>query len=104
MKQVDGWLVDEDSLGKPYFTFEIEGDSRKYLGCFYPREFEFDTLAKLEMGLRIMLERRTLLPKESYEGNHVLMAFSSSTGETSQLLLSQPVDKEIKEFGLQKDG
>lgn len=91
MQEIDGWLIDEDSLGKPYLAFEMEGESRKYLGCFYPREFEFRTLANLEMGLRMMLERAAVLPKESYGGNHVVVAFSLPTGETSRLLLSQPV-------------
>ncbi|MDD4679509.1 MAG: hypothetical protein PHP79_01265 [Clostridia bacterium] len=91
MQEIGGWLIDEDSLGKPYLAFEMEGQSRKYLGCFYPHEFEFKTLANLEMGLRIMLERTGVLPKESYGGNHVAVALSLPTGETSQLLLSQPV-------------
>lgn len=90
MKEIDGWLIDEGSLGNPYLAFENDGANRIYLGTFYPQEFKFDTLANLEMGLRIMLERNGTISNESYPGNHILISFSLPTGETYQLLLSQP--------------
>ncbi len=38
-----------------------------------------------------MLESKDLLPNETYMGNHVVIKFPSSSGDTNQVLLSQPV-------------
>lgn len=91
MQEEDGWITESSSMGKPYLAFSMEKDSIKYLGSFYPQEFGFDSLAKQEISLRIMLENKGLLPNESYKGNHVVIKFPLSSGEIGQLLLSQPV-------------
>ncbi|MDR7855409.1 M56 family metallopeptidase [Tissierella sp.] len=93
MQEEDGWITDDSSMGKPFMAFANEGNNMKYLGAFYPQEFGFDTLAKQEISLRIMLESKGLLPNESYKSDHVVIRFPLSTGEISQLLLSQPVDQ-----------
>lgn len=93
MQEEDGWITEDSSMGKPYLAFTNEENNMKYLGSFYPQEFGFDTLAKQEISLRIMLENNGLIPRESYKGNHVVIRFPLSTGEISQLLLSQPVDQ-----------
>lgn len=91
MQEDDGWLTEDTSMGKPFLAFSSENGVRNFLGSFYPQEFGFDTVAKQEINLRIMLERKGFLPNETYKGNHVVIKFPLSTGEISKLLLSQPV-------------
>lgn len=91
MQEEDGWITEDTSMGKPYLAFSNEDNNMKYLGSFYPQEFGFDTLAKQEISLRIMLENKGLLPNESYKSGHVVIKFPLSTGEIGKLFLSQPV-------------
>ncbi|MCF6466460.1 M56 family metallopeptidase [Clostridium sp. Cult2] len=88
---IDGWLIDFGITGKPHLTFTYDNENLICLGNANAIEFDLDTFASQEMAIRIMLENIGLLPNETYEGNHVVMKFPLSTGETSQLLLSQPV-------------
>lgn len=87
----DGWLVDAGNMGKAYLVFTYDSDNLIYLGNANTLEFELDTLASQENAIRIMLENMGLLSKETYETIHVVIKFPLSTGETSQLILSQPV-------------
>lgn len=87
----DGWLVDYGNMGRPYLTFTYDKDQLVYLGNANTLEFELDTLANQETAIRIMLENMGLLAIETYESNYVVIKFPLSTGESSQLLLSQPV-------------
>lgn len=89
----DGWLVDYSNMGRPYLTFTYDNGRLVYLGNANIQEFELDTLANQETAIRIMLENMGILRGESYEGEHVVIKFPLSTGETSQLLLSQPLIK-----------
>ena len=91
MNEIDGWITEDTSMGKPILVFSLEGNSPKHLGNFYTGEANMDTLAGQEIALRIMLENNNFLPRETYKGNHVVVQFPLSTGETCQLLLSQPV-------------
>lgn len=91
MNAIDGWITEDSSMGKPMLIFSYEGKKPKYLGCIWNGENDFTTSAGQEIALRIFLEGIGLLPHETYSGNHVLVKFPLSTGETSQLLLSQPV-------------
>ncbi len=91
MEEIDGWFTGVTSMGYPILTFLVEDNSMKYLGHFYQNEFGIETLAKQEVTLREVLELQGLLANESYQGNHVVVKFPSSTGETNQLLLSQPI-------------
>ncbi len=91
MGVVDGWITEESSMGKPTLVFGLEGENVKYLGKMNTVEYRTDSLSNQEISLRIFLENIGLLSNESYKGNHVVIKFSLSTGETSQLLLSQPV-------------
>lgn len=87
----DGWITEDSSMGKPYLVFTYEGNRLIYLGNAYTSEFDINSLSTQEVAIRIMLENKGLLPKETYLGNHVVIKFPLSTGETCQLLLSQPV-------------
>lgn len=91
MSEEDGWITENTSMGKPYLVFLTEDDSIKYLGNLYPDEVGIETLALQEIAIRNMLERNGYLPYETYKGNHIVIQFPISTGETHQLLLSQPV-------------
>lgn len=44
-----------------------------------------------EIALRKFFKGKGILPHETFSGNHILVKFILTTGETSQLLLSQPV-------------
>ncbi|MDF1617902.1 M56 family metallopeptidase [Petrocella sp. FN5] len=91
MNEVDGWITEEASMGKPILVFSYDHSTPKFLGSFWSGEADFSTLAGQEMALRIFLETREMLPKETYSGNHIVIKFPASTGETYQLFLSQPV-------------
>lgn len=91
MSEIDGWITEETSMGKPFLVFSVDGDNRIYLGSLYPSEAGINTLALQEIAIREMLEGNDTLPKETYKGNHIVIKFPNSRGETYQILLSQPV-------------
>ena len=91
MEELDGWITENGSMGKPLLAFTYEGDVTKYLGPVYTAELDMTSLAGQETAIRIMLENDNIIPNETYKGNHILMKFPLSTGETCQALLSQPV-------------
>lgn len=95
MNEEDGWITENSSMGKPMMVFSYKNPGKnnnpEYLGNVWHGEMDLSTLAGQETALRIMLESRGLLAKESYSGNHALVKFPLSTGENCQLLLSQPV-------------
>ncbi|MDD4588403.1 MAG: M56 family metallopeptidase, partial [Heliobacteriaceae bacterium] len=91
MNEVDGWITEDSSMGKPLLVFAYEHSVPKYLGQIMNGEGDFSTVAGQETALRIFLEGIRLLPREKYSGKHVVVKFPLSTGETCQLLLSQPV-------------
>jgi len=92
MQVEDGWLTEDSSMGKPNLVFTYENNKLKYLGNLTSQDrYGLDTLSSQEIGIREMLENQGLLPNVTYDGNHIVIQFSLSTGETSQLLLSQPV-------------
>ncbi len=91
MSEIDGWITEDDSMGKPILVFSYEGSKLQYLGHMTSGESDFSKLAGQEMALRVFFEGKGLLPNVTYNGNHILVQFQLSTGETSQLLLSQPV-------------
>lgn len=87
----DGYITEEGAMGKPYLVFTKMNAKLQYLGVVRSGENDMDTSAGQEIAARKLLESNTQLPHESYPGNHVLVKFPLSSGETSQLLLSQPV-------------
>jgi len=92
MNMENGWLTEDSSMGKPYLIFTIDNSKPRYLGCIRDGEgIDLSSLAGQEIALREFLEGKKLLPPETFSGNHVLVKFPASTGETCQLLLSQPV-------------
>ncbi|WP_324823088.1 M56 family metallopeptidase [Sinanaerobacter sp. ZZT-01] len=91
MNAVDGWLTEDSSMGKPMLVFKHKGDSVEYLGCMRSGESDFTTIAGQETALQIFFEEMKLLPYETYSGEHIIVKFPLSTGETCQLLLSQPI-------------
>ena len=91
MNEEDGWITEDSSGGKPILVFSYEDSKPKYLGYTWSGDADFSTLAGQETALRIFLEGMDLLPHETYPGNHILVKFPLSSGDTSQLFLSQPV-------------
>ncbi|MDD2401915.1 MAG: M56 family metallopeptidase [Clostridia bacterium] len=91
MNAVDGWITEEASMGKPMLIFSYEDSKPQYLGCIRSGEGDYSTIAGQETALRIFLEGKGLLPPETYSGKHIIVKFPLSTGETCQLLLSQPI-------------
>lgn len=91
MSAVDGLITEEGSMGKPLLIFSYTNSTPHYLGVIRSGDNDMTTPAGQEMALRVFLEANALLPHETYKGNHILVKFPLSTGETSQLLLSQPV-------------
>lgn len=88
---VDGFITEEGSMGKPILLFSISNSLPQYLGVIRSGENDITTLAGQEMAVRVFLEANHHLPHETYSGKHILVKFPLTTGETSQLLLSQPV-------------
>ncbi|WDV45163.1 M56 family metallopeptidase [Clostridiaceae bacterium M8S5] len=87
---VDGWITEDTSRGKPILVFSRKKSQLQYLGCIWSGEGDFTTIAQQETAVRIFLESIKLLPHETYKGNHIVMKFTTSSGETAKLLLSQP--------------
>jgi len=87
----NGLITEEGAMGKPMLVFSYENSTPRYLGVIRSGENDMTTKSGQEIALRVFLEGHGQLPHETYKGNHILVKFSLSTGETSQLLLSQPV-------------
>jgi beta-lactamase regulating signal transducer with metallopeptidase domain len=88
---VDGLITEEGSMGKPLLIFSYDNLAPQYLGVIRSGENDMTSKSGQEMALRVFLESKGQLPHETYSGNHILVKFPLTTGETSQLLLSQPV-------------
>lgn len=103
----DGWITEDNGMGKRCLVFIIDGDNTRILGGFQHQEFDFNSLAEQEKAVRVMLANIGLLPKGAYEGNHVVIKFPLSEEENGELFLSQPViqgDKGIWAVERWKDG
>lgn len=87
----DGMLTEEGGMGKPVLVFAYRKSGPEYLGVIRSGENDLSRPAGQEMALRRYLEGEGQLPHETFSGTHVLVRFPLTTGETSQLLLSQPV-------------
>ncbi len=90
MNAIDGWITESASMGQPILIFSYETSNPNFLGTTWTGESDFSKPAGQEVALRIFLERQGLLPQETYSGNHIIVKFPLSTGETCQLFLSQP--------------
>jgi hypothetical protein len=86
----DGWITEASSMGRPFLVLSYEDAAPQYLGCLWNGESDLTTPAGRETALRVFLEDAKLLPCETFAGNHILVKFPLSTGETCQVLLSQP--------------
>lgn len=91
MNQTDGWITEDSSMGKPMLIFSREGSKLEYLGSSWSGKADYSILAGQETALRVFLEGINVLPHETYSGTHIVIKFPLSTGETAQLLLSQPI-------------
>ncbi len=91
MNEVDGWITEEASMGKPILVFSYDQSTPQFLGTLWSGEADLSTPAGQETSLRIFLETNEMLPRETFNGSHIVIRFPASTGETYQLLLSQPV-------------
>lgn len=93
---VDGWVTEDTSMGRPMLIFSYKKSNPEYLGSIwtsdrYYNTLDYSSIAEHETAVRAFLEKKKLIPAETYSGNHILVQFPLSTGETSQLFLSQPV-------------
>lgn len=88
---IDGWITEDTSMGKPMLVIAKGASGPEYLGCIWTADEDYSTLAGQELAARKFLQQAGLLPHETYTGNHILVKFPMSTGEISQLLMSQPV-------------
>ena len=96
MNEIDGWLTEDSSMGKPFLVVSYQNTKPEYLGCIYSGDGvngNMDTVPGRETALRVFLEDQNRLPHETYPGNHIVVKFPLSTGETCQLFLSKPVDR-----------
>ncbi|MDP3386940.1 MAG: M56 family metallopeptidase, partial [Eubacteriales bacterium] len=93
MNEIDGWITEDSSMGKPVLVFSYKNAKPQFLGHIWHGETRLSNLAEQETALRVFLENEGLLPRETYSGNHIVVKFPLSTGETSQLFLSQPVNQ-----------
>ncbi|OEF97364.1 M56 family metallopeptidase [Desulfuribacillus alkaliarsenatis] len=91
MNEIDGWITEDESMGKPMLVFSYQGSKLQYLGMMRSGEADFTKISGQEMALQRFLEGKGILPRVTYSGNHIVVKFPLSSGETSQLLLSQPV-------------
>ncbi|MEK4328861.1 M56 family metallopeptidase [Paenibacillus sp. FSL R7-0312] len=87
----DGMLTEDGSMGKPILVFSYQDSIPEYLGEIRSGENDMSRPAGQETVLRKFFEEKGMLPHETFSGNHILVKFIMTTGETSQLLLSQPV-------------
>jgi hypothetical protein len=92
MNEVDGWITEDSSMGKPVMVFSYKREEPEYLGIIWTGELG-NTLSSQEIALRKFLESSGYLPQEFFTGDHVIAKFKLSTGETAQALLSQPAIK-----------
>ncbi|WP_281192354.1 M56 family metallopeptidase [Paenibacillus borealis] len=90
----DGMLTEDGSMGKPVLVFSYQDSVPEYLGEIRSGENDMSRPAGQEIALRKFFEGKGQLPHETFSGNHILVKFVLTTGETSQLLLSQPVKQE----------
>ncbi|KAI7255655.1 hypothetical protein KC345_g11098 [Hortaea werneckii] len=90
MQAVDGLITEDGSMGKPMLVFSYQDSVPEYLGEVWSGENDLARPAGQEMALRKFFEGKGLLPHETFSGSHILVKFSLASGETSQLLLSQP--------------
>lgn len=96
MNVIDGWITEDSSSGKPLMLFTYENSVRRFLDVIQTGDGvngNGNTIAGRETLLREWFEGRELLRRETYGGKHIMVKFPLSTGETCQLLLSQPVTK-----------
>ncbi len=66
MNEVDGWITENSSMGKPMLIFSYEGSKPQYLGYAWSGEGDFTTAAGRETALRKFLVGMDLLPDGTY--------------------------------------
>ena len=89
---VDGWLTEDGDMGKPVLAVEVENGNYTLLGEIRSG-YIGTTLSSQEIAMRQLLEQKGRIEKETYEGQHIVVKFPLSNGETCKLLLSQPAKK-----------
>ncbi len=90
---IDGWIFEDNSMGFKALVFSYDTSAPEFLGSIFSIDGlngNGETVAGRETLLRVYLEQQGLLPRETYSGDHVIVEFPLSTGETCRLLLSQP--------------
>ncbi len=90
MNEVDGWITEDSSMGKPVMVLSYDNKKYEHLGIIWTGEMG-ETLSGKEIALRQFLESQGNLPHEIFAGKHALVKFRLSTGETCQAFLSKPI-------------
>ena len=89
---VDGWLTEDGDMGKPVLAVEVENGNYTLLGEIRSG-YIGTTLSSQDIVMRQLLEQKGRIEKETYEGQHIVVKFPLSNGETCKLLVSQPAKK-----------
>ena len=87
----DGWLTEDNGMGKSSLIFKIDGDNTSLIDVRPAEEFDFVSLSKQEIRVRNILTNMDLLANGAYEGNHIIISFSAFEDGNLELFLSQPV-------------
>ena len=92
MSMEDGWICETSGMGSPVLIVSQTDDDRiKYLGLSYTGEgWDSNDAVYREASMRAFLEKQGLIARETFPGEHTMVSFTASTGETWKLLLSQP--------------
>lgn len=92
MDMEDGWICETSDMGGPVMIVSKTDDGKiKYLGLSYTGEgWSTDDAVYCEASMRAFLEEQGLIERETFPGEHIIVSFTASTGETWKLLLSQP--------------
>ena len=87
-KGTDNWLMDIN--GNNYMVFQVTDSNRIYIDTVFQGEFDsnIDDIQK-ENNLREILERKGIIPKETYASDHYVAIYRDFIGRTNKVLLSQ---------------
>ena len=68
MNEIDGWITEDSSMGKPVMVFSYDKKVYDHIGIIWTGEMG-ETLSGNEIALRQLLESKGYLPHETFEVN-----------------------------------
>ncbi len=87
----DGWVTEErTSFGKPIILVKNDNGKLSYLGCMGTINTNLAYAPGQRIAAREYLESIGWLKRETYEGEHAIIASTMSNGDAVHMLLSQP--------------